>query len=139
MDVLIPTDGSEAAYRGIDEGIELAKREGGRVHLLYVVDERRHGGPRTGYTSGELFLEKLEDEAHDHLETALREANRRGVAGTTACARGRPGEIILDYARNHDVDRIVMGIHGPPTQGTVPKSGTSGQVRRSADVPVEAV
>lgn len=139
MEVLIPTDGSDAAYRGIDQGIELAKREGGRVHLLYVVDERRHGGPDTGFTSRELFIEKFEDEALEHLDDVLHEANERGVEGTVACARGRPEEVILDYAQENGVDRIVMGIHGPPVRDRIPKSGTGGHVRRLANVPVESV
>jgi nucleotide-binding universal stress UspA family protein len=139
MDVLIPTDGSNGARRGIDAGIELARRENGRVHLLYVVDERRHGGPETGYTSGELFIEKSEDEALEHLESVLEEAKRRGVHGTIACARGRPDSVILDYANEHDVDRILMGIHGLPAGDWSPKSGTIGQVRRSSSVPVETV
>jgi len=37
--VLVPTDGSDHADRGVDYGVELAATNDAELHVLFVVDE----------------------------------------------------------------------------------------------------
>ena len=37
-DILVPTDGSKAAYNGAQQAITFAQRNGATVHVLYAID-----------------------------------------------------------------------------------------------------
>jgi nucleotide-binding universal stress UspA family protein len=65
--VLIPTDGSEGAKRGVEYGLDLAARHGADVHLLYVLDETVYETP--ALSSGELFIEKRQEAGERILES----------------------------------------------------------------------
>jgi nucleotide-binding universal stress UspA family protein len=134
-DVLIPTDGSEGAKRGVEYAIDIASKYDARVHTLYVVDERIYGGT-PALSSDELFLEELEkrgDEALDEVESLARE---RDLEVTKVCKRGIPHEVILEYADEHDIDLIVMGRHGRGEHGHPHIGSSTDRVVRLAEVPV---
>ena len=55
-------------------------------------------------------MEQWQQQAADRLRAAVPEADRARVTVTSVVAT--PYAEILDYARAHDVDLIVMGTHG---------------------------
>lgn len=136
--VLVPTDGSDNAERGIAHAIDLAAETGAHLHVLFVVDETVYGSD-TGLSSYEAYIEKVADDAEDLVESVVEEATERGVESTTSVLRGTPHEEILDYAEAQSVDLIVMGKRGA-TGGTVPHVGSvTDRVLRGATVPVMPV
>ena len=63
-------------------------------------------------------------------------AEGMGLEAVTHCARGLPYEEIIEYAQEHDIDLIVMGIHGT-TGVTKPHIGSvTDRVIRMSNVPV---
>lgn len=136
--VLIPTDGSDYAQRGVDHGLDLSAQHDAEVHVVFVVDEAVHG--HTPALSGyEAFLEKVEDEGQRNVDRVVERARDRGLDASGAVLRGRPAEAILDYVDREDVDVVVMGKRGvgdvePPHLGSV-----TDRVIRHADVPVVPV
>jgi len=136
--VLLPTDGSQGASRGIRRGLELADAHGATVHVLHVIDESTEG-ETPALSSEELALEALEEEAADLLDEVANEASELGLEAVTKCVRGDPCEEIRKYAADADVDLIVMGVHGTRAGARPHFGGTTERVVRTADVPVLTV
>jgi nucleotide-binding universal stress UspA family protein len=133
--ILLPTDGSKGAERGAEHAIDLAQRYDATVHVLYVVDERIHGGT-PALSSDEVFLEEIEHRGEDILNEVSADVEREGLHAETRCVRGVPHEAILDYADQNDVDLIVMGKHGLSAHGRPHIGSSTERVVRLSDVPV---
>jgi len=95
--ILIPTDGSELAERGVAHGLALAKSLGARVFAINVVE------PIFAVTGD--FASVL-----DRVTKAAREA---GVSCETIQVENvPPHEAIIAAAEDKDCDLIVMSSHG---------------------------
>ncbi|KAB1190590.1 universal stress protein [Haloferax sp. MBLA0076] len=106
--VVVPTDGSDAAMRAAEHGLEIAERYGAHVHVVYVVDTTTYGfqdAPRSIVgllkRGGERAVNELAAEARD-----------RNLPVTTDVLRGVPEDEILAYATGVDTDVITMGTRG---------------------------
>jgi nucleotide-binding universal stress UspA family protein len=135
--VLIPTDGSEGAKRGVEYGLDLAARHGADVHLLYVLDETVYETP--ALSSGELFIEKRQEAGERILESTAEAAEERGLTVSRTCVRGTPSEAIREYAEGHGIDVVVMGRHGRPDPSRYHIGSCTDRVIRTAPVPVLSV
>ena len=105
--VLVPTDGSEAADRAVDQAYELAERFDATVHALFVVDVEGtypFGPP----VDSPLESVRAEGEAVT-AEVVARAPD--GVEAVPVVEEGVPHETILEYAEEHDIGLIVMGTH----------------------------
>lgn len=136
--VLIPYDGTDAARRGAEHGIELAAEVGADVHALYVID--LPGAPRA------LSLRDDEEEMREEYRTYGEDvtaeicefATDLGVECTTAIKSGSPSEEIVDYADDEGMDAIVIGSAYRGRFGSLLGS-TSEKVVRTATVPVLSI
>jgi len=116
--VLIATDGSELAQKGVDHGLALAKVLGATASIV-VVSELFTGpvladGADIGLmtTAAELRHE-LERSAEALLKSVGEQAERMGVPCETVHVLGVvPAEGILDTAAKRSCDLIVMASHG---------------------------
>ncbi|WP_372912290.1 universal stress protein [Salinigranum sp.] len=133
--VLIPTDGSTGAERGVTAGIDIAKQYGATVHALYVVDERIYG-QTPALSDVELRFEQLETEGEGYLDAVVERGSEAGLDVRTSVQRGMPHEIITAYADEHDVDLIVMGLHGASAHPAPHIGSCTDRVLRTASVPV---
>lgn len=93
-EVLFATDFSEPARLAGRTAAELARHFGARLHVVHVVP------PVTDPTP-----------APDGLRTAVAELGT-GLTIVTAIVSGRVASQVVDYARRHAVDLIVLGTHG---------------------------
>jgi nucleotide-binding universal stress UspA family protein len=95
--ILIPTDGSELAERGVAHGLALAKYLGAKVSVIYVVE------PLLAVTGD--FASVL-----DRAENAAKEA---GVSCETIQVENvQPHQAIIAAAEDKGCDLIVMSSHG---------------------------
>ncbi|WP_029079947.1 universal stress protein [Bradyrhizobium sp. th.b2] len=95
--ILIPTDGSKLAERGVAHGLALAKSVGAKVSAIYVVD------PLLAVTGD--FASVL-----DHAASAAKKA---GVSCETIQVENMPPhEAIIAAAEDNGCDLIVMSSHG---------------------------
>jgi nucleotide-binding universal stress UspA family protein len=109
--ILVPTDFSPGARAALDHALELARRCGGRVTLLHVY-EIPAIAMGEGSTLGTGLLQALEAGARQGLANLLEEIRESRVPIDTKVMQGPPALAIVDYAREHDADLIVMGTHG---------------------------
>src|SRR5215470_10954482 len=95
--ILIPTDGSELAERGVAHGLALAKSVGAKVSVINVVEPLF---AVTGDFAGVL----------DHVANAAKEV---GVpCETIQVENGQPHQAIIATAEDKGCDLIVMSSHG---------------------------
>lgn len=115
--ILVAIDGSPASTKALDMAIELSQKFGSRIHLLHVV--RSMQVPLTPGLMDEY--EKLERQRHDLLkgagESSLNQAKRaaesKGVdVVETGIGSGDPATAIIDHAKKHAIDLIVLGSRG---------------------------
>lgn len=108
--VLVPTDGSDHATRAVEHAVAVAERFGSTLHGLYVVETR------TAYDNDIIDPAEVEAALHEEGEAALAALRERaeaaGIPVETELRDGAPPAEIVAYARDHDVDLVVMGSHG---------------------------
>jgi nucleotide-binding universal stress UspA family protein len=135
-DVLVPTDGSEAAEQALRHAIGAAVAYDARVHALYVVETSAHPSLRD---AGSEVLDAMEDEGREAVETVRRAAENAGRPTTVEVGEGSPAETIVHYAEEHDVDVVVMGTNGRRGIERYVIGSVTERVVRTSPVPVLTV
>lgn len=110
--ILTPVDFSERSEAAASEAARLAELFGAHLTVLHV-------GPSLEGHSAYQTLAQLDQSEKTQLEASHRvEAHLRGFAAklspkaSSVLVEGDPLTRIEEYARNHDVDLIVIGTHG---------------------------
>jgi nucleotide-binding universal stress UspA family protein len=113
--LLIATDGSKLAQKGVDHGIALAQALGARILIVHVTP------PWTALTVSEVaalyppdnYDRIAADNAQNILANAAMAAKAAGVAAETLHVKdGLPATGIIAAAQEHSADLIVMSSHG---------------------------
>lgn len=109
--ILVPVDFSDCGRKAIQYGIPLARQYGGKLILLYVVQD-----PYPVTEFGGIALAQMEADLSANAVTELDKfANlevRPHVTADTRVAVGSPETQIVDVARLEAVDLIVISTHG---------------------------
>jgi nucleotide-binding universal stress UspA family protein len=138
--ILVPTDFSECANLAVDYGAAVAEQFQADLLLLNVVDDYFVLTPE-----GQLMLpdrnEYLRDlQALAHQELAKLPAH---CTSTSRVARhtvvGRPHEVIVRFAKEQQIDLIVIGSHGRRGLSHLLLGSVAERVVRIAGCPVLTV
>ncbi|MFC7046258.1 universal stress protein [Halobacteriaceae archaeon GCM10025711] len=132
--VLIATDGSPGTERAVGHGLAFADAFDADVHALYVVDTRENG--RLPDDLAEEVVTAAEKHGRGATATVEEQAADLGLSVTRAIREGVPSEVVVEYAREHDVDLVVLGSHGDRIPAHPWLGSTTANVLRTADVPV---
>ncbi len=112
MGILIAMDKSEPSKKAAKKGVRLAKKDNAGVIGVHVLDvdelnimdigsEEVAQLKKEQRASGESALQYLEDLV-----------KKEGLRYERILTKGSPDKTILEIARNHGVDLIVLGTHG---------------------------
>ena len=135
--ILVPTDFSSPSREATDYALGMARAFGAKVSLLHVIEDPIIAIPAlVGYAPDAAALEAFSDTA---LENWVLPEDSRGVAIERHWEHGHPVARVLDFARRHNVDLIVMGTHGrsPVTHALI--GSVAEKVVRKAPCPVLTV
>jgi nucleotide-binding universal stress UspA family protein len=116
--ILIATDGSDLARKGLDHGLALAQRLDADVTIVVVTEPTLPVATSTSMgwapTLDPAAFEEAKAASAKHvLEEAARVAEAAGARFTTLHIRDRfPAEGIVDAARDGGCDLIVIASHG---------------------------
>jgi nucleotide-binding universal stress UspA family protein len=113
--ILVPVDGSETAERGLQEALALAKVCGASLVLLHVAEYYPMMMEMATSTTWEQVSSDLREHGRRVLESAHDAATAAGVASESHledAAAARVCDVIVDQAREHRCDLVVMGTHG---------------------------
>jgi nucleotide-binding universal stress UspA family protein len=113
--ILVPVDGSDTAERGLQEALGLAKLCGASLVLLHVVEYYPMMMEMATSTTWEQVSSDLREHGRRVLEAAHAAATAAGLASESHledAAAARVCDVIVDQARTHRCDLVVMGTHG---------------------------
>jgi nucleotide-binding universal stress UspA family protein len=143
--ILVPTDGSETAWKSVKYAIGLAKQMGSTITLLAVVDDRfimAQTIPDEA-TSTRLIApvgDYLRGAAEVYLEKASRQCKKDGIQSKKVIRHGHPAEEIVKEAKKSKADLIIMGSHGRTAlQAALLGSVTYGVIHKDTKIPVLVV
>ncbi|HII79873.1 MAG TPA: universal stress protein [Methanosarcina sp.] len=136
--IVIATDGSENSLRAISYGIEIAKLSGATVHALHVVDTSAIISEF--WTAGkELVHELIINDGKKIMFETKKIIEGSGVEVREVLLEGHPGDEIIDYAENNNIDLIVMGTLGATGIERFLMGSVAEKVVRYSKVPVMVV
>jgi len=109
--ILVPLDGSTLAECVLPHVIALAPVTNARVTLLHVMQQAPNGRGNSAVDPIEWHLQKQKSEKY--LEEIGSRLNKSGILGVERIIlEGNPANSVVDYARNNNVDLIVLSTHG---------------------------
>ena len=144
--ILITTDGSEVAQKGVEAGLELAKSLGARATLLTVTERLGNvrdipawdpaSGERPGYED-RVGQDHMADAI---LSSATAVASRLGVpVETMHVADVLPADAIIEAAKTRGCQLIAMASHGRTGLGRLLLGSQTSDVVARSSVPVLVV
>lgn len=113
--LLLPTDGSSAAQTAAARALALAAEIGARVTALHVIQpfELFAYAPDMLGEAQVQYEKTAAIHARELLDELAAQAKTAGVElAPLVVSHAHPHEAIIDTARAHDCDLIVMGSHG---------------------------
>ena len=140
--ILVATDFGAASDNALRYGEALAREFGAQLHVL-------HAAPNVFATSMDGYgyaamppqvQEDLEKAAHKQMAERVSDEDFRELrATTTIIVHNSPAAAIVDYAKQHAIDLIIVGTHGRGAVAHVFLGNVAERVVRSAPCPVLTV
>jgi nucleotide-binding universal stress UspA family protein len=139
--ILVPTDFSHPSNDALAYAKGLAETFSASIHLLHVVEN-----PLSQPWALEAYAIPLDEVLADfkargqkELEETMPQADRKKYHAELVIGVGSPFSEILDYAKAHHVDLIVMGTRGRGAVAHVILGSVAERVVRYAPCPVLTV
>ena len=115
--LLVPSDGTPLSLRALDQALALAKSLGSQVTLLHVQPALPVPMVGMGDMLDPATLESLSQTAEKESARILQEGQAAGVAAgvdirTEVVKQDLPYRAIVEAAKRHGCDLIVMASHG---------------------------
>lgn len=134
--ILVTTDFSDFSIAALEYAFSLATVHDASVHLLHVVDSRQWPTLRK---SGKVSAASLEQAARKNMQQFISETVDEYSVVTPVIRTGIPADEIAQYAREAQVDLIVMATHGRTGLAHALIGSIAEKVIRCSTVPVFVV
>ena len=133
---LVPIDLSEYANQALDYAVNLAGKLDARLMLVHVIQSIPLVGVDMGVTLPYTYVQDLEAEIMQSMESALTRVTAAGLEGEIVVVHGIPFHEIIETAKTRQVDLIIMGTHGRTGLQYVLLGSVAEKVVRLAPCPV---
>ena len=138
--IMVPTDFSDPSNSALKYACAFAEQFGARVYLVHVMEDPFMYAPTSeGYIVPPHLHEELEAAARERLETLLTPADQEKYHATLVLKHGSPFVEIVRYAREQNMDLIVIGTHGRGPIAHMLLGSVAEKVVRKAPCPVLTV
>ncbi|QPC91858.1 universal stress protein [Mesorhizobium sp. INR15] len=144
--LLIATDGSELAEKGVSHGLALASRIGAAVTFVNITEPFpvfAWGGAMVGFIAGDelaAYEENGRQFAKELLDRCKASADGLGVRSKGLHIENRkPAEAILELSASEACDLIVMASHGRRGLGRLLLGSQTAEVLSFTETPVLVV
>ncbi|WP_336343370.1 universal stress protein [Halalkalicoccus ordinarius] len=134
--VLVAMTQSEESERAVEHAVSTFPDA--EITVLHVINPNTYYGAE-GEMSYRHVVETGEERAEELFEIATEIAERHGASIATETAFGNARHEILAYAKEHDVDQIVMGSRGRSGISRALLGSVAEAVTRRSPVPVTVV
>ena len=141
--ILVAVDGSGPANAGLALALRLAREASCRLVVCHAIDLGRDyrdaaGGAQMIGGAEDLIAEDR-TESRKLLDAAVAAAAAAGVEATGELLEGRPGDAVVQRARDGGFDLIVTGTHGRRGLEHLLFGSTAETIVRLASIPVLTV
>jgi nucleotide-binding universal stress UspA family protein len=140
--ILVPTDFSEPSEIALMYAKALAKNFHGVLHILHVIEEKTLFYAKltsSTFSPLETIIAEVEKNIREHLDKVLSPAEKDEYQAQLTTLTGSPFVEIVRYAKNQDIDLIIMGTHGRGPIAHMLMGGVAEKVVRKAPCPVLTV
>jgi nucleotide-binding universal stress UspA family protein len=139
--ILVPTDGSEITAKAVQTAIGMARKLGAELHTISVkepfpysaISEMQPTPPQEFYDAQERIASSRVKQVVDAARTADVPCEAHTVEAL------HPWEAIVDYAKQHGCDLIVMASHGRRGMAALLLGSETSRVLTHTTVPVLVV
>lgn len=139
--ILVPVDFSQHSEQALKYGVALAEKFGAELYLIHVFQDL--AVYQTEVVSGAPpimpSVEQLTASVRGDMQRLVKEKNLERLPTHTEIVEGAPVEEIVDYAKEKDIDLIVLGTHGRGWLAHVIMGSVAEKVVRKAPCPVLTV
>ena len=138
--ILVATDFSEPSENALNYGRDLARSYAATLHVLHVTENiLMRYTPEIGVAVPD-FQAELDRLARQELDRRITADEMRSLKVVPALESAiNPAAAIVDYARTHEIDLIVVGTHGRGAMQHLFMGSVAERVVRTAPCPVLAV
>lgn len=136
--ILVATDFGDSSRAALSYAGDVAKVFSSTLHIVHVVPDfaaRDLPLPAIGHDL-QALQQQREDEARQQLEASLDTEMKTRGATIAMLVSNSPANAILEYARSHQMDAIVMGTHGRSGFADLFMGAVAQHVVRHAPCPV---
>lgn len=142
--ILLPTDGSKLSNDAVRRGIEFAKETKARVTAIHVVPEFRVAADESFAPLSPALKRRFEEESRERAQKMLdgiaEHAKKRGVrCATISVASDLPYQQIIEAAKKHKCDLIMMASHGRRGLSSLLLGSETAKVLLHSTIPVMVV
>lgn len=112
--ILVPTDFSDHSRKALEYGCDLARRYDARLHVVHAVQDLVMMVPEPGmaFPLSDDYMGDLKASAEKELAALCSDEMMNGIETVHKVLVGPPFLEIVRYARNEEIDLIVIGTHG---------------------------
>jgi len=109
--ILFPTDFSECAEHAQQYATELAKRFETKLYLMHVLDTRIYGHLEP-FANTVWSIYDAKEQAAKSITEIVPEKERKALQVESLVREGTPFVEIIKFAKEAEIDLIVLGTHG---------------------------
>jgi nucleotide-binding universal stress UspA family protein len=143
--ILLPTDGSEVSERAGEYAISEASLSGAEIIVLNVIDmDYLNSIPQSDLTK--QLDKELREEGKEVVEKFRKKIEEEKCSGNcknvqliSMIKKGKPEDVILETAKEENVDQIIMGKSGKHGLEKFIVGSTTERVVRESKVPVSVI
>jgi len=139
--ILVATDFGEASQSALISGLSLARAFGPRLHVLHVTQEAiMYAGPEAVGVDLMTLQARIDADGMRQLEAIVEDDDRRELRAVVEVRHANsPAHAIVGYAKDAEVDLIVVGTHGRGAMAHMFMGSVAERVVRTAPCPVLTV
>ena len=133
--ILVPIDFSVTSELALRYAKEFGVAFGATLHLVHVNDDPT----LFAHTTSDKYRAESEAKSNDDLAEILNKGSVRDVKTTLVTRFGSAATTLLDYAKDEDIDLIIMGSHGRTALANILLGSVAEHIFRHAPCPVMTV
>ena len=139
--ILVPMDFSECSRRGLRYAVAMAERFGSEIVLVHAIEAPLNLPPQTLVRldpegPAMPIMDYVREAADRRLNAMLAELSLASIPAQGVISVGDVRDVVLENAKTHNVDMIVMGTHGRKGLRHLLIGSVAEDIVRRSEVPV---
>ncbi len=138
--ILVPIDFSDHSMNALKYAVSFAQQFKASIDLIYVIEPAVYPAD---FSFGQIGFPDVEEELNTHVNDELENIIKKDIHGKVishkAVRTGKPFYEINQYARERDMDIIIIATHGHTGMEHILFGSTAEKVVRRAPCPVLVV